>query len=151
LAWAPFIYQELTSEPAEKKERELPSAEAGDDEARPGDHPSPAAGSPSAEVEAPAPPAAQPEPAPEPAAAPDQPPAEPKAAEVRLPKPAAEPEPEPEPEPAAEGDEEPEEEPVPPPVASGPTAVLKQAYETQPRDALWAKDTEARIALLFNQ
>jgi TldD protein len=44
-----------------------------------------------------------------------------------------------------------EEEPAPPPVASGATAVLKQAYETQPRDALWAKDTEAKIAALFHQ
>ncbi len=152
LAWAPFIYKELTSEPAEKKGRELPSPDADDDEALHGDHaPSGAAGGP-AEVEAPpqAEPAPAPEPAPEPAAA-EAPAAEPPAGEARLAKPPIDPElaAEPEPEPAAEDDEEAEEEPVPPPVASGPTAVMKQAYETQPRDALWAKDTEARIMQLF--
>ena len=49
----------------------------------------------------------------------------------------------------AEGEEETQEEEVPPPVASGPTAQLKQAFDTEPRDALWAKDTERRVAGLF--
>jgi hypothetical protein len=154
LAWAPFVYQELTSEPAEKKERALPGADAADDEVLAGAHvPKGTLAGTSAEVEAPGQPAAEPEPAPEPAAAPEQPAAEPSPAEARIAKPAAEPEaePEPVPEPAAEGNEEAEEEPAPPPVASGPTAVMKQAYETQPRDALWAKDTEARVAQLFGQ
>jgi hypothetical protein len=150
LAWAPFVYQELTSEPAEKKARVLPGAEAGDDEALAAEQaPSGVVSGAPAEAEAPAHPAAEAEPAP--AAAPEQPAAEAPSAEVHLDRPAAAPEPEADPEPVAEGDEEAEEEPAPPPVASGPTAVMKPAYETQPRDALWAKDTEARIAVLFSQ
>jgi hypothetical protein len=46
-------------------------------------------------------------------------------------------------------EEEAQDEEAPPPVASGPTTVLKHAFETQPRDALWAADTEARIAAVF--
>lgn len=153
LAWAPFVYQELTSEPAEKKGRALPSVETDDD----GAHPGAGGGVAAAPVEPPSQPAAEPEsePEPEPAAeqpapAPEQPAAAPEQpADPRLGNPPAEPDPEPEP--LAEGDEEAEEEAVPPPVAAGPTAVMKQAYDTQPRDALWAKDTEARIAHLFTQ
>jgi len=47
-----------------------------------------------------------------------------------------------------EGEEEVEGEPEPP-TSSGPVAVLRQAFERQPRDALWASDTEHKLRGLF--
>ncbi|HMI91813.1 MAG TPA: hypothetical protein VK509_10645 [Polyangiales bacterium] len=47
----------------------------------------------------------------------------------------------------AEG-EEPEPEPTPP-TSSGPAEALKQAYDQQPRDPLWAADLEAKLGALF--
>jgi hypothetical protein len=147
VAWAPFIYAELTSEPAEKKARELPSAST-EDEPVAALAEQPAEAPP--EKPAPAEPAAEAEEAEEPAA--EAPAAEAPAAQAPAPPPAepahAEPE---EPDPAAEGEgEEAQEDEAPPPVASGPSAQLKHAYETEPRDALWATDTERRIAAVFN-
>lgn len=134
LAWSPWLYAELTSSPAEKKAREL----AGDDP--------PAAELPKAEPE---PAAAEPEQPtePEPAAAADKgvvvlPPDKPAPAEPAEP---AEADPDQQTDEVAAADQE----DVPPPVAEGPTEVLKKAFDTQPRDALWAKDAEARIGGLF--
>ena len=51
--------------------------------------------------------------------------------------------------PSAEGAEG-EDEPQPtPPTASGPAEALKQAYDQQPRDALWAGDVEGKLRALF--
>jgi hypothetical protein len=149
--WLPYLYAELSSAPAEKKGRQVAEPEAaehvvvaepgssghgGDIEKRP----------------------AVPEPTPEPAAEPEPP----------LPTQAAVP-----PQPAFEesvrpgsdqgpqhaapgaapvdpgaGEETPPPPPKPPEMA-GPVDVLKHAYETQARDALWASDTEKRIAAMF--
>ena len=146
LAWSPWLYAELTSSPAEKKVRDLANEEPSAD---PGAEPPAAAAVP------------EPQPAEPDPAEPEQP-AEPEptgvAADKLVPgqpaeKPAAEPAPDPSAaEPADEQTDEVaagEDEEVPPPVAEGPTEVLKHAFDTQPRDALWAKDAEARITSLF--
>lgn len=168
LAWAPFIYAELTSSPAEKKERELPSVELNpDDRAAVPVEPSVEA---TPEKSAAAALAAEDEPEPEPVEEAVDPEAEaaaeaegdteyPPVADEAL---AAEPLPSEEPgtpdpgDPVPSGeqgdpDEEAEEEPVPPPVATGPTRQLEQAFDTEPRDALWAKDAELRIASAFSE
>jgi hypothetical protein len=144
LAWSPWLYAELTSAPAEKKVRELSDDEPSTDE------PAAAAG---------AEPKAEPEPEPEPAE--PEAPAEPEPASVAADKvlPQAQPAEraaEPAADPSAADPDEPtdevaaaEQDEVPAPVAEGPTEVLKHAFETQPRDALWAKDAEARITSLF--
>jgi hypothetical protein len=152
VAWAPFIYAELTSEPAEKKTRDLPS-DATDDEVvaeGEGEHggevvAGKAAAAPAAEPQAEAPEPEEPAAA-EPVAQPglEQPEATAKPGEH--PEPTTPPEHDEQP---AEGAEEAQEEEVPPPAASGPTAQLKKAYETEPRDALWATDTERRIGVVF--
>lgn len=159
LAWLPFVYAELTSSPAEKKARELPSDELEDTETAVGAAHAPGAGEHEHAEQAPAEEPAPAEPAPVPAEEGKDQPAE--AAHEGEDEVAAAPTPSPvpaappdeavpaEPDPADEGDEEAEEEAAPPPVASGPTAVFKHAYETEPRDALWAADTEARIAAVF--
>jgi hypothetical protein len=140
LAWSPFLWKELTSSPAEKKGRDLPTEEvAADPEVA-------AAGAPAAEP-------AQPEPAAEPEA-----PAEPeKSAPAAAPAAAdpaaklAKPEPGQPSDPEADNpDEEEGDEPPPPVQASGPTSVLKEAFDKQTRDALWAKDSEARISAMFS-
>ena len=154
LAWSPWLYAELTSEPAEKKVRELP-------------HDDPSVQTPvvvaAPVAEAPKPEPAQPaEPEPaaeaEPAAEPEQVPAD-QGVVVLPPDKLEAPEPGEPSEPGEPGDPEldqetdevatAEQDEVPPPVAEGPTDVLQHAFETQPRDALWAKDAEARIAGLF--
>jgi hypothetical protein len=143
LAWSPWLYAELTSAPAEKKVRDLasdePSAEA-------------PVVVPAAEPSKPEP---EPDPEPEPAVQPDPAavPADKVAAAAQANDKAAEPGVEPAaPEQLDEQTDEVaagEQEDVPPPVAEGPTEVLKHAFDTQPRDALWAKDAEARIAGMF--
>lgn len=154
VAWAPFIYAELTSEPAEKKARDLPSDTAEDEVVAEPE------GEPTGELVAGKAAAAaaveqgeqaqEPEPKQDPAAPAAQPSAEQPAAPTQPgePEPGA-PGPD-EHEEVPEGDEEAQEEEAPPPIASGPTAQLKKAYETEPRDALWATDTERRIAAVFS-
>ena len=151
VAWAPFIYAELTSEPAEKKARDLPT-DATDDEVvaeGEGDQGGQVvAGKAAGPAEEPAAEANEPaEPAPEPAAQPAQPAVEQPEAQAQPGE--AEPAAPAEHEEPAEGEDEAQEEEAPPPVASGPAAALKKAYETEPRDALWATDTERRIAAVF--
>jgi hypothetical protein len=145
VAWAPFIYAELTSEPAEKKTRDLPSDASDDEVVAEGEGQQ---GGGVVAGKSAAAPAAEPQAE---ARGPEEPAAEP-AAQQAAPKPGDPPEPVAPPEhdeQPAEGDEEAQEEEVPPPVASGPTAQLKRAYETEPRDALWATDTERRIGAVF--
>lgn len=161
LAWLPFLYAELTSEEAERKDRALPSEDEaeGTAEMRPvaeeGVGTSGHAAEPPAEPDQPpaAPAAATPTPS-DPAQA-AQAPAAPAAAPVAPGEPGATAQP-----PAAEAEEvaeaegeavaeeEAEGEPEPP-TASGPVAVLRQAFERQPRDALWAGDTEHKLRGLF--
>jgi hypothetical protein len=138
LAWSPFLWKELTSSPAEKKGRDLPDV-AADPEGAAGAA-APAEPEPAAEPEGPA----EPE---KPAAAID-----PNAKPAELGAKAAKPEPvQPgEAEAADNPDEEDQGEGPPPPVqASGPADVLKDAFDKQTRDALWAKDSEARIGAMF--
>jgi hypothetical protein len=40
--------------------------------------------------------------------------------------------------------------PKAPPGAVGPVEILRKAYETQPRDALWADDAQTRIGAIFS-
>lgn len=131
--WLPYLYAELSSAPAEKKGRQVAEPEAiehtvGADTETSGR---------GADVEK-APAAPQPAPEPEPplptqAAVPPQPAFE---QSVR---------------PSVDGGPEPTPAPPPakPPSMAGPIDVLKHAYETQARDALWASDTEKRIGALF--
>ena len=135
LAWTPFLYAELTSDPQEKKDRVVPDLDDPDPaavaaagsagEAEEEEHPE------AAEDKAEAVKAA---PAPEPQKAPDEG-IEPEVAEA-----------------LAEPDNEPtgaahQEAPLPKP--QGPVAALKSAFESEPRDALWAKDAEAKIAAVY--
>jgi len=132
LAWTPFLYAELTSDPLEKKDREIPDQVDPD---------------PNAVVAAPAAGNGEDE---EAAEAPDE-------EKVAMKAPPAQKEPGEGVEPAA-ADElaEPDNEPTgaaaqdaPPPKAQGPVAALKSAFESEPRDALWAKDAEAKISGVF--
>lgn len=141
LVWAPFFYAELTSSPSEKKGRELPADDPGQEVVAV----DPAtvveaakAAEPSAEAMKPAEPKKEQPPLPakmaaDPAAQPgakvEQ--AEPSEAEAETP------------------DDDDQDPPAPPPAAAGPTAVLRHAFETQPRDPLWAADTEAHVRALF--
>jgi hypothetical protein len=148
VAWAPFIYAELTSEPAEKKTRDLPDATEEDPTVAVEGKPAAGAAADKTAVAAAVDPkeeeAEEPD---EPAAAAAQQPDEPAAQPAEQPEPAVAPAEQDE---VPADDEEAHEEDAPPPVASGPTAQLKQAYETEPRDALWATDTERRIAAVFS-
>jgi hypothetical protein len=141
IAWAPFIYAELTSSPAEKKERDLPSVAGEDDDL----DIEPAAGEQAAGPAEPGEEAPDPEP--------DDPSheAEPMAAaaERQAAPPARDPAEPVEPVDEVAGEEDGHEEEAPPPAATGPTQQLKYAFETEPRDALWASDTERRIAAIF--
>lgn len=168
LAWAPFLYAELSSDGPEQPERELPTDKVHDDSTavvqpiEPEEEPK--AEAPAAEPAA----APEPEEAPDPSAeavpaVPAAPAAVPPADQVAqlAPQPgqaapgalaandpAADPNaPEGDEVAAAEGEEE-EPEPTPP-ATSGPAEALKQAYEQQPRDALWAADAEAKIHALY--
>jgi len=169
LAWAPFLYNELASDGPEQRERDLPNDATNVDNAAlqplaDSEHEAPggraAAAPPAQAVEEPHPaeptaevPADELPPA---AAAPVVPAAAPTSAEhveqlaaaVAPPaQPAAQAPPEHAEEAVAEG-EEPEPEPTPP-TSSGPAEALKQAYDEQPRDPLWAADLEAKLSALF--
>jgi hypothetical protein len=138
--WLPYLYAELSNAPAEKKGRQVAEPESAEHVA-----PVDVAGRGAAVEKPPTPPPA-PEPAPEP--------------EAQLPTQAAVP-----PQPAFErsvrpstdetqehavpGDETAPSPPAKPPSMAGPIDVLKHAYETQARDALWASDTERRIGTMF--
>jgi hypothetical protein len=141
LAWAPFFYAELTSAPTGKKGRALPTDEPGAEALVGGEA---AAPEPAKPVEPNPEPQKQPEPTPAQAEAP-KPTPEPSAAQPSAKTEPAEPN---EPEGEARPDDE-EEPPAPPPAAAGPTTVLKFAFETQPRDPLWAADTESHVKSLF--
>jgi hypothetical protein len=145
VAWLPFLYAELTREEAEGKDRELPAVDEDDVHAE---------AVPVAEAEEVT---QEPGEDDDPTAAvadeaPEEVPSEPGAAVAQAPSAADEPEGVPEaPSEADEedqGDEEGESEPKPP-LASGPVTVLRQAFERQPRDALWADDTEHTLRGLF--
>jgi hypothetical protein len=143
--WAPFFYAELTSSPSEKKGRALPTDEPGQ-EVSAIEQAAPAEGADKAAEPSPEPTAKPTEQAkPQAIAAADKPatpePNLPPAARAGVADPTA-----------AEGDGQPDDEPeppAPPPTAGGPTTVLKHAFETQPRDPLWAADTEAHMRSLF--
>jgi len=135
LAWAPFLYAELTSDPQEKKDRVIPDQ----------DDPDPVAIA-AAETAGEAAEEDEPElneqkteavkvaPAPEPQKAPDEG-VEPQAAEELA---------EPDNAPTGAAHQE-----APLPKSQGPVAALKGAFDTEPRDALWAKDAEAKIAAVY--
>ena len=158
VAWLPFLYAELTSEEAERKDRALPTENEADGtaEARPVEEEG--LGHAGHTAEAPAEPPAEPPAAAAPTA---NAPAQPAAAAVTPVAPIAPGEPgataQPPEAPAEgtaeapeEGEEEAEGEPEPePPTLTGPVAVLRQAFERQPRDALWAGDTEHKLRGLF--
>lgn len=129
LAWAPFLYNELTSDPHEKEERAVADLEDPD---------------PSVAVPL-TPDAGKEETLEEKQAAS-------RAAAEQAPKPndeGVEPE-------AVEALAEPDNEPTgaaaqdaPLPKAQGPVNELKAAFDNEPRDALWAKDAESKIAAVF--
>ena len=131
LAWAPFLYAELTSDPEEKEARAAVDLEEPD---------------PSAVVPLDAGAAEKPE-------SPEEKQAAARAAAEQAEKPSDEGvEPE-----AVEALAEPDNEPTgaaaqdaPLPKAQGPVNELKAAFDSEPRDALWAKDAEAKIAGVFS-
>jgi hypothetical protein len=147
-AWAPFFYAELTSSALEKKGRSLPADDPGQEPivaegATPADEGKPAPSAPAEPaVEAPQPPA--PPTQQSPAKAGVAPSAGPVAKSAEPPVPGD-----------GEGDTQADDDqadaPPPPPSAVGPTLVFKQAFDTQPRDPLWAADTEARLRALFRE
>lgn len=137
LAWAPFLYAELTSSPQEKKDREIrEAAEAAEVELHAAEPAEEAADEPGAD---------EPE---SPSAATAA-----KIAALTAEKPEGETNPvEPE---SAEALAEDEADPAaapdaPPPSKVGPVPAFKSAFENEPRDALWAKDTEARIGSILS-
>jgi hypothetical protein len=122
LAWAPFLYAELTSDPQEKKDRVLPEDQDPDEVAvEPAAEPEDEADEKEETVKAPEPP---------PAAEEIEPAAADELAEVEAEEPAA-----------AEA--------APPPAKAGPVPAMRSAFDSEPRDALWAKDTEAKIASML--
>jgi hypothetical protein len=143
--WAPFLYSELTSAPAEKKARAGVDEELDDEAPTPSD-PEGEDEPPEDEVED-----QDPEPA-EPAAEDEEP------AEVQEPAETTTAAAEQAAEEEGEGEEQAEEgegpqpgAPIVSPIAAGPTAVLKSAYEVEHRDAFWAPGAEARIVALFER
>lgn len=145
LAWGPFLYAELTSEPAERKARDLPSEEAESEE---GATPVAVLEEEEEETEEPT----------------VEAPSLPTVAAAELP--AAEPAPEPEPQEHFEPEEHEAEEheaqeheaeegegeepaPAPPPPPSGPALALKNTFETETRDSLWASEVERRLGQVF--
>lgn len=130
LAWAPFLYAELTSDPQEKEDRAVADLE----------DPDPSTAVPITDAGA------------------KEESAEEKQAAVRAlaeqnEKPNDDPGVEPE---AVEALAEPDNEPTgaaaqlaPLPKPQGPINELKAAFDSEPRDALWAKDAEAKIATVF--
>ena len=182
VAWAPFLYAELSSDSAQQKQRALPADATHDDanavqaveatheqvagKAAPAPPPvaeAPAAAEPAAPEPA-APAAAAPPVAPSavPAAAPANGPGaqqvqqlaarpgQPLATPTPAPGDTKEPPPEGSDDLAAAAEPQEEDEPDPtPPTSSGPAEALKQAYDQQPRDPLWAADAEGKISALF--
>jgi hypothetical protein len=134
LAWTPFLYAELTSDPHEKKDRVIPDQEDPDPAVIP-------AAEATGEAEAEEPEGAEDKaeavkaaPSPEPQKAPDEG-IEPETAEALA---------EPDNEPTGAAHQE-----APAPKPQGPVAALKGAFDSEPRDALWAKDAEAKIAAVY--
>lgn len=130
LAWAPFLYAELTSDPHEKEMRPIADL----------DEPDPSAvlavvdaAAPETDEEKQAATRALAEQTDKPN---DDPGVEPEAMEALA-------EPDNEPTGAAVHD-------APLPKAVGPVAELKTAFDSEPRDALWAKDAETKIATVFS-
>ena len=144
--WLPYLYAELSSAPAEKKGRPVAEPE-------PTEHAVVSDTSPSGrggDVEKPPSvpePASEPEPPlPTQAAVPPQPAFE---QSVRPGAEQGQDQAAPAAAPVAPVDGGATPPPAKPPGASGPIDVLKHAYETQARDALWASDTEKRIGAMF--
>ncbi|MDH5671344.1 MAG: hypothetical protein OEZ06_04295 [Myxococcales bacterium] len=144
LAWSPFLYTELTRERVEPKGRDLPAAAFDEDEPEPELEPADEEELEGEQEDEPAEPAEQAAAAegegeqaaePEPAEAEQQ---------VAVPEPAAEAES------AAEGDEQAERPAAPDIRLSGPTGVLKQAFESETRDALWAQGAEAKLGQVLD-
>jgi hypothetical protein len=132
LAWAPFLYAELTSDPHEKETRLVADPEDPDPNAVvPADAAAPAKEETPEEKQAAARALAEQNEKPN-----DDPGVEPEANEALA-------EPDNEPTGAAVQDA-----PLPKPV--GPVAELKSAFDSEPRDALWAKDAESKIATVFS-
>jgi hypothetical protein len=126
LAWTPFLYAELTSDPQEKKGRVLPEDQDPDEIAvEPAEDDK--ADEPSDDEKG------EPVKAPEPAPAVEE--IEPAAADELA---------------EAEGEEPAAAEPAPPPTKAGPVPALRSAFDSEPRDALWAKDTETKIAAMLS-
>jgi hypothetical protein len=133
LAWAPFLYAELTSDPHEKETRPVADLEEPD---------------PTAVV-------AIVDAGPEKEETPEEKQAATRAVAEQNDKPNDDPGVEPA---AMEALAEPDNEPTgaavvqdaPLPKAVGPVAELKTAFESEPRDALWAKDAESKIATVFS-
>jgi hypothetical protein len=132
LAWTPFLYAELTSDPQEKEARLVADL----------DEPDPAvlvvvdAGAPEKEE------------------TPEEKQAATRALAEQNEKPNDDPGVEPE---AMEALAEPDNQPTgaavqdaPLPKAQGPVAELKTAFDSEPRDALWAADAESKIATFFS-
>ncbi len=148
LMWAPFLYQELTSAPvAKKRPRALPTDDPSAQLAPVVPQPEPAkVEGPAVAPKAPQPPAAEEPSAPEPqkpaAAEPkdDPAPAGARSAQGAVNEPNSQAEPQ-----ADEAERADDPAPAPPPAAAGPAGVLRHAFETEPRDPLWATDTEARL------
>jgi hypothetical protein len=131
LAWAPFLYNELTSDPHEKEERAVADLEDPDPSvAVPLVTDAAAAKEETLEEKQAASRAAA-----EQAAKPNDEGVEPEAVEALA-------EPDNEPTGAAVQD-------TPLPKAQGPVNELKAAFDNEPRDALWAKDAESKIAAAF--
>jgi hypothetical protein len=128
LAWAPFLYNELTSDPHEKEERAVADLE----------DPDPSVAVPlvvDASAETAEEKQAASRAAAEQAAKPNDEGVEPEAVEALA-------EPDNEPTGAAVQD-------APLPKPQGPVNELKAAFDNEPRDALWAKDAESKIAAAF--
>jgi len=132
LAWAPFLYNELTSDPHEKETRPIADL----------DEPDPAV---VLAVDAAGP---------EKEETPEEKQAATRALAEQTEKPNDDPGVEPE---ALEALAEPDNEPTgaavqdaPLPKSQGPVAELKTAFDSEPRDALWAKDAESKIATVFS-
>jgi len=146
--WLPYLYAELSSAPAEKKGRQVAESEATEQPVAADPGTSGHAG----DVEKPP---TLPEPAPEPEPTPPLPTqaaAPPQPAFEQSVRPSADEGPEhaaPAAAPGAPGPGEETRPPPKPPGMAGPIDVLKHAYETQARDALWASDTEKRIGAMF--
>lgn len=133
LAWTPFLYNELTSDPQEKEQRVVADLEDPDPSAA---VPAKLDSGPAAKEETPEEKQAATRALAEQTEKPnDDPGVEPEANEALA-----------EPDNEAQGAAAQE---APLPKAQGPVNELKGAFDSEPRDALWAKDAEAKIATVF--